>query len=236
MAGTGGTPLALTGPATPATCRRGRGSAATTINPRTVTQFEDVTSIPFVFARHPIYPEAHIHMNAIYSDAFMDMEELFNITAPPTRDTFVTDPVTIIKDEIRNNFIAPNAIDTPDPTTITPLWARCSFMISAGHRYSNRRLTLANLREAMQCTIACSVTHELKITIGIQALHFRPGLNYLQWGIDITDSATGFAAPAGSSHGSSCSGRCCPCSGSCCGTSIFNQCCDSGCNCSCACN
>jgi len=134
-------------------------------------------------------------MNTIYSDAFMDMEDLFNIAAPPVRDTFVADPVAIIKDKIRNDFIAPNAIDTPDPTTITPLWARCSFTISAGHRCSNQRLTLANLREAMQYAIAYSVTHELKITIGIQALHFWPGLNCLQWGIDITDSATGFAAP-----------------------------------------
>jgi len=171
--GTGGAPLALTaGPATPATGRRGRGTAPATINPRTVTDFEDITSIPFVFARHPIYPEAHIHMKTIYSDAFMDMEDLFNITAPPIRDTFIVDPVTVIKDKIRNDFIAPNAIDTPDPTTITPLWARCSFTISAGHRYSNRRLTQANLSKAMQYAIAYSVTHELKITIGIQALHF----------------------------------------------------------------
>jgi len=76
---TGGAPLALTGLATPATGRRGRGAAPAAINPRTVTDFEDITSIPFVFARHPIYPEAHIHMNAIYSDAFMDMEDLFSI-------------------------------------------------------------------------------------------------------------------------------------------------------------
>ena len=76
---TGGAPLALTGPATLAAGRRGRGAAPATINPRTVTDFEDITSIPFVFARHPIYPEAHIHMNAIYSDAFMDMEDLFSI-------------------------------------------------------------------------------------------------------------------------------------------------------------
>jgi len=194
---TGTGPLALNGPTTPGTCsRRGRGPAASTINPRTVTEFEDVTRIPFAFARHPIYPEAHIHMNAIYSDAFMDMADLFTITAPPTRDTFVADPVTIIKNKIRDDFIALNAIDTPDPTTITPLWARCSFTISTGHPCSNRRLTLANLREAMQHAIAYSVTHELKITIGIQALHFQPGLNYLQWGIDITDSATGFVAPA----------------------------------------
>ena len=59
-------------------------------------------------------------MNTIYSDAFMDMEELFNITAPPTRDTFVADPVTVIKDKIRNDFIVPNAVDTTDATAITP--------------------------------------------------------------------------------------------------------------------
>jgi len=39
-------------------------------------------------------------------------------------------------------------------------------------------------------------TYELRITIGLQALHFQPGLNYLQWGIDIADSAAGFAPPA----------------------------------------
>jgi len=48
----------------------------------------------------------------------------------------------------------------------------------------------------MQYAIAYHLMHELKITIGLQALHFRPGLNYLQRGTDITDSATGFAAPA----------------------------------------
>jgi len=170
---TGGAPLALTDPATPATGRRGRGVAPATINPRTVTDFEDITSIPFVFARHPIYPEGHIHTNAIYSNAFMDMEDLFCITtAPPVRDTFVADPVTVIKDKIRNDFIVPNAVDTPDATAITPLWARCSFTISAGHRFSNRRLMLANLREAMQYAIAYNVAHELKITIGIQAYTF----------------------------------------------------------------
>jgi len=131
-------------------------------------------------------------MNNIYSDAFMDMEELFTVTAPATRVTFVTDPVVIIKNKIQDDFIVPNAIDTPDPTPITPLWARCSFSISTGHRHSNRRLTLATLREAMQHAIAYNMIHELKITIGIQALHFRPGLNYLQWGTDITDSIAGF--------------------------------------------
>jgi len=192
MAGTGAGALALTGPTTPATGRRGRGPAAPTVNPRTVADFEDITSIPFVFARHPIYSKAHIHMNTIYSDAFMDMDDLFTATAPPTRTTFIADPAAVIKTKIRDNFIVPNAIETPDPAPITPLWARCSFSISAGHRHTNRRLSLATLREAMQHAIACNLTHELKITIGIQALHFRPGLSYLQWGTDITDSTAGF--------------------------------------------
>jgi len=39
-------------------------------------------------------------MNSIYSDAFMDMEDLFTVTAPPSRTTFVADPVVIIKNKI----------------------------------------------------------------------------------------------------------------------------------------
>jgi len=49
----------------------------------------------------------------------------------------------------------------------------------------------------MQHAIAYNLVHELKITIGIQALHFRPGLNYLQWGTDIIDSAAGFGPAPG---------------------------------------
>jgi len=118
--------------------RRGRGPAAPTTNSRSITDFEDITGIPFVFARHPIYHEAHIHMNNIYSDAFMDMDNLFAVTDPPTRTTFVADPVVIIKNKIRDEFIIPNAVNTTDPTPITPLSARCSFSISAGNRYPNR--------------------------------------------------------------------------------------------------
>jgi len=51
-------------------------------------------------------------MNNIYSDAFMDMEELFTVTAPPSRTTFIADPVVIIKTKIRDDFIVPNAVDT----------------------------------------------------------------------------------------------------------------------------
>ena len=38
-------------------------------------------------------------MNNIYSGAFMDMEDLFAVTVPPTRTTFVADPVVIIKNK-----------------------------------------------------------------------------------------------------------------------------------------
>jgi len=88
-------------------------------------------------------------MNSIYSDAFLDVKDLFDATTTPPMTTFVTDPISIIKNNIRDNSIIPNAIDTPDSTTITPLWARCSFSISAGDRYTNRRLTEGTLKEAM---------------------------------------------------------------------------------------
>jgi len=170
-AGAAGATGALALPSAPATApRRGRGPAAPTANPRSITDFEDVTGIPFVFTRHPIYHEAHVHMNSIYSDAFMDMDDLFAVTASPTRTTFVADPVVIVTNKIRDEFIVPNAVDTTSP--ITPLWARCSFSISTGNRYTNRRLTPATLKEAMQHTIAYHLMHELKITIGLQALHF----------------------------------------------------------------
>ena len=102
----------------------------------------------------------------------MDMEELFAVTAPATRVAFIVDLVVIVKNKIRDDFVVPNAIDTPDATPVAPPWARCSFSISAGHRCSNRRLTLATLREAMQHAVACNMMHELKITVGIQVLHF----------------------------------------------------------------
>ena len=111
-------------------------------------------------------------MNNIYSDAFMDMDNLFAVPDPPTRTTFVADPVVIVKNKIQDEFIIPNAVDTTDPTPIAPLWARCSFSISTGNRYPNRRLTPATLKEAMECAIGFYLTHELKITVGIQALHF----------------------------------------------------------------
>jgi len=128
-------PLAIAGP-TPTTPggRGGRRPAVATVNPRSVMDFEDVTGVPFVFARHPVCHEAHVHMNTIYLDAFVDVDDLFVATAPPSRTTLVANPVVIIKNKIRDDFIVPNAVDAPDRTTIAPLWARCSFTISAGHR------------------------------------------------------------------------------------------------------
>jgi len=106
-----------------------------------------------------MYPEAHTYINNIYSDEFLDMADLFAVTDPPTRVTIVADPVMIIKTKIRDESIIPNAVDTRDPTPITPLWARCSFSILTGNRYTNRCLTPATLKEAMQHAIAYNVIH-----------------------------------------------------------------------------
>jgi len=52
------------------------------------------------------------------------------------------------------------------------------------------------LKEALPHAIAYATIQELRITIGIQALHFRPGLSYLEWGNEIVDTPTGFATAA----------------------------------------
>jgi len=165
--------MALAFPGAPGTGgHRGRGPAVPAANPRTIADFEEITAVPFVFARHPPCCEARVHMNSVYSDTFMDMADLFAATVPPTSTAFVADPVTIVKDKIQDNSVIPNAVDTTDQTVITPSWARCSFLISTGNRCSNRRLTAATLKDAMQCAIAHDVTHDLKIAVGIQALHW----------------------------------------------------------------
>jgi len=95
-------PLTIAGPTptAPAAGGRGRGATAATVNPRSVADFEDVAGIPFVFSRHPVCHEAHVHMNTIHSDAFMDVDDLFAATAPPSRTALVADPVAIIKNKI----------------------------------------------------------------------------------------------------------------------------------------
>jgi len=98
MAGQGALVVAPGAPA--AGGRRRGGGGAPAADPRTITNFEEITAIPFVFARHPLYPEAHMHMNGVYSHAFLDMADLFAVTDPPTRATLIADPVAIIKAKI----------------------------------------------------------------------------------------------------------------------------------------
>jgi len=185
----GGTDAA---PGTPGT--RGGRARPPVVNTRAIADFDEITAIPFTFARRPMYPEAHLHMNSIYADAFLDIDDLFVGATPPTRANFFTDPVAVIKNKIRDESIAPNVADTPDLTASNPLWARCSFLISVGTQCITRQLTPATLKEALQHAIGYANLHELKITIGIQALHFRPDLSYLEWRNGIADSVAGFAA------------------------------------------
>jgi len=139
-----GSTAAAPASATPLAGGRKRGGGkAPAIDPRTVTEFDEITAIPFVFARHHIYPEAHVHMNSICSDAFLDIDDLFTVTDRPTRVTFVPDHVAIITNKIQEESVAPNAFNTMDLTAIAPLWARCSFSISSGARCKARRFTPA---------------------------------------------------------------------------------------------
>ena len=124
---------------TPATGQRGRGPAAPTVNPRSVTDFEDVTSIPFVFARHPIYHEAHIHMNNIYSDAFMDMDDLFAVTAPPSRTTFVAHAVTTAIRSAPAPAVTVTAAAAPSTTRLRMLFNPASLPADVQTRFQHKQ-------------------------------------------------------------------------------------------------
>ena len=118
-------------PATPGRGGRGGGRGARTpaapaIDPRTITDFSPIFSIPFSFSKHPMYPEAHTNMNSIYADAFLAMDTLFtdHIAGGDLPPNFVADPDVVIKSAIRNDSIIPNALDTPGDraTHINPMF------------------------------------------------------------------------------------------------------------------
>ena len=88
-----------TGTAPPSAPTGGRGRGSARIDPRSVTDYGEISAIPFTFARHPMYSEAHVHMNNIYADAFLNIDELFS-DADGSRSTFVLDPLTIIRNTI----------------------------------------------------------------------------------------------------------------------------------------
>ena len=106
----------------PSTPAGGRGRGAARIDPRLVADYSEISAIPYTFSRHPMYPNAHMHMNSMCADVFLDIDDLFSDGA--TRSTFVDDPLTVIKNKIRDEVIIPCAVNTADGTTaISPLWA-----------------------------------------------------------------------------------------------------------------
>ena len=89
--------MATMADATPTGSRRaarppGAPSRRAIPNPRDVLDFEEITSTPFSLSRHPIYPDAHSHINTIYANTFLDIEDLFTVVNPPVKTTFVPRP------------------------------------------------------------------------------------------------------------------------------------------------
>jgi len=66
-----------TAPGTPGAGARGGTARPPVVDTRAIADFDEITAVPFTFARHPTYPKAHVHMNSIYSDAFLDIDDLF---------------------------------------------------------------------------------------------------------------------------------------------------------------
>jgi len=68
-------------------------------------------------------PEAHVHVNSIHADAFLDMDDMFVVTPPPSRVNFIVNPVVVVENKTRDESIVPSAVDVVDPTAVNPSWA-----------------------------------------------------------------------------------------------------------------
>ena len=164
--------------------------------PVVFVDYHPIDAIPFEFTKCISYPDAHTFLNAIYATTLPGFERIFT-DKDDRAEILESGPLLeIVKEIIAKECIEPEAHDTADKTRIRPLIDRCSISIKVGNRISARRLTHANTVSALKYAITNSCINKIRIIIGIHALHFCPGLNYLNWGDDICDTNTGFPAAA----------------------------------------
>jgi len=85
--------------------------------------------------------------------------------------------------------IGPYANGTLDKTKIADLLKSAQISIAVGSTYKLRRLTKATMESAMKFAIDNRVVDDLEIYIWINHLHFRQGLNFLDWENDMSNMA-----------------------------------------------
>jgi hypothetical protein len=151
-----------------------------------------------VFTKCPTYPEAHGYLNSIYSTTLPDHLRIYD---DPEAHKDVKANIQLLdtfRSILADECIGPDALDTDDKSVIRPLINRCTLSVNVGNQFPTRRLTKTNLEAAFDFAISNNRIHDIRLSIGIHGLHFRPGLNYLNWGIDIVDDPSGFGpAPPG---------------------------------------
>jgi len=164
-----------------------------------MTEYSRITAIHFVFTRCPLYPEAHSYLNSIYSSTLPDHQKIYVDPDTQTEIKPNSQLLETVRDILTTECIGPDALDTTDEAAIRPLINKCTLSVNVGNQFPIRRLTKANLEAAFEFAITNNRLNDIRLSIGIHGLHFRPGLNYLNWGTDIVDDPSGFpSAPPGS--------------------------------------
>ena len=178
--------------------------------PVVFVDYKPIDAIPFKFTKCTSYPDAHTFMNTIYATTLPGFERIFTDTDDRAEILDSGPLLETVRDIIAKECIEPEAHDTANKTRICPLIDQCSLSIKVGNQISARRLTHANTELALKYAITNSCINEIRIIVGIHALHFCPGLNYLNWGDDICE----YKYRLSSSHtwnGSSSSSSSCTC-------------------------
>lgn len=145
------------------------------------TDFLNLTAVFVTFAPHPRYPEAHHHLNTIYSDVLPTLNNLFTDNA---KRHVLADPgnITEIRRQISDQLIRPLATDTIDPdASIKPIIDRAAIHVVVPPNYL-RRVNKNALEQAMKIAIDTG-KNMIEIRVGISHMNIDHSttVNFLDW-------------------------------------------------------
>jgi len=124
-------------------------------------------------------------LNSIYGGQILDIDR--TCVHETAKDKFKSnaDLIDAIRDKLATSCIAPDACNIIDPTDIRSRLNRCTVSIKCSSKFPARRVTKNSMKLAFTFAIQHAAIRDLHLLIGTHALHFHPGLNYLNWGDDI---------------------------------------------------
>jgi len=151
-----------------------------------MTECSHITAIHFVFTRCPLHPEVHSCLNSIHSCTLPDHQKIYVDPDTQTEIKPNSQLLETVCDILTTACIGPDALDATDEAAIRPLINKCTLSVNVGNQFQIQRLTKANLGATFEFAITNNRLNDIRLSIGIHGLHFRPGLNYREPTLSMT--------------------------------------------------